>query len=106
MEPLIQEFIIVQNDLIMNKNDKNNSTNKIAGLIVVENMTIQEDMKIIKKVNFNEINNLKNTIKEIIEMTSETSYNIIKKRLWKDKKKSKHNMDKRFIMSIKKDIFK
>ena len=79
MRPLIQEFINIQNEIIVNKNDKNNSTNKIIGLIVNENLAIQEDMKIIKKVNFSEINTVKGVLKEIIEMTPEERYDIIKK---------------------------
>ena len=79
MKPLIQEFIIVQNELISNNVDKSNSTNKIVGLIVSENMNTQEELKIIKKANFYEINSIKNIIKEIIEMTQEERNSIIKK---------------------------
>ena len=78
MKPLIQEFIIIQNEIISNKNDKNNSSNKIVGLIVDENMAIQEELKLIKKVNFYEINNVKNILKEIIEISPEEINNIIK----------------------------
>ena len=49
MMPLIQEFIVVQNELISNKKDKNNISNKIVGLIVSENMIIQNGLKLIKK---------------------------------------------------------
>ena len=49
MMPLIQEFIVFQNELISNKKDKNNISNKIVGLIVSENMTIQNGLKLIKK---------------------------------------------------------
>ena len=78
MMPLIQEFIVVQNELISNKKDKNNISNKIVGLIVSENMTIQNDLKLIKKSNFFEIENIKNTLKEIIQMKKEDRYNLIK----------------------------
>jgi hypothetical protein len=49
MMPLIQEFIVFQNELISNKKDKNNISNKIVGLIVSENMIIQNGLKLIKK---------------------------------------------------------
>ena len=78
MKPLIQEFILVQNELMINKSDKNTIIDKIIGLIVSENMIIQEDLKIIKKANFNEIKSIKHILKEIIEMTKEERYNLIK----------------------------
>ena len=59
MMPLIQEFIVFQNELISNKKDKNNISNKIVGLIVSENMIIQNGLKLIKKQNFFEIENIK-----------------------------------------------
>ncbi len=77
MMPLIQEFIIVQNEIISNKLEKNNSFNKIVGLIVSENLIIQEDLKLIKKVNFYEIKSIKEVFKEIIEMNKEEKYNLI-----------------------------
>lgn len=49
MMPLIQEFIIVQNEIISTKTEKDNSFNKIVGLIVGENLTVQENLKFIKK---------------------------------------------------------
>ena len=79
MKPYIQEFIIVQHELIITKKDKNNSFNKIVGLIVNENMIIQDDLKIIKKANFSEINNIKIILKEIIDIPKEDRYKIIQK---------------------------
>ena len=79
MMPLIQEFIVVQNELISNKKDKNNISNKIVGLIVSENISVQNDLKFIKKCNFYEISDIKNILKEIIEMNTEERYNMIKK---------------------------
>ena len=78
MKPLIQEFIIIQNEILLNRADKNNVSNKIVGLIVNENMTIQEELKLIKRVNFYEIDNVKNILKEIIEISPEERFNIIK----------------------------
>ena len=79
MMPLIQEFIVVQNELISNIKDKNNISNKIVGLIVSENITIQNDLKFIKKSNFYEIDSIKKTLKEIIQLKPEERYNMIKK---------------------------
>ena len=77
MKPLIQEFIIIQNEILLNRTDKNNVSNKIVGLIVNENMTIQEELKLTKRVNFYEIDNVKNILKEIIEISPEERFNII-----------------------------
>ena len=77
MMPLIQEFIIVQNEIINNKLERNNSFNKIVGLIVSENLIIQEDLKFIKKVNFYEIKSIKDVFKEIMEMNKDEKYNLI-----------------------------
>lgn len=46
MMPLIQEFIIVQNEIISTKTEKDNSFNKIVGLIVGENLTGSRKFKI------------------------------------------------------------
>ena len=80
MKPLMQEFIIVQDELISNKSDKSdeNINNKIVGLIVNENMVIQEDLKLIKKANFYDINSIKNILKEFIEMSLKERINILK----------------------------
>ena len=48
-------------------------------LIVNENMIIQDDLKIIKKANFSEINNIKIILKEIIDIPKEDRYKIIQK---------------------------
>ena len=102
MEPFIQEFIIVQNDLIMNKYDKNSSSNKIVGLIVSENMIIPENLKIIKRANFSEITNIKNILQEIIEMSPEKRYNIIKKDCEKLQKSSSIIWIKDLLCQLKK----
>ena len=80
MKPLMQEFIIVQDEFIsikVHKSDEN-INNKIVGLIVNENMVIQEDLKLIKKANFYDINSIKNILKEFIEMPLKERINILK----------------------------
>ena len=71
MKPLILEFIIAQNELIINK------IKKIFGLIVSDKIKIPKDLGLIKSVNFYEFNSLKNALKEIIEIDSESLHKII-----------------------------
>ena len=74
MKPLIQEFILVQKELI----DKNSSLNKPKGILIGENITTKENLNLIQKVNFAEIDNIKHHLKELINLNSEQRNNIIK----------------------------
>ena len=80
---LLQEFIIVQNELItsnLQKNNNNENTctnNKIVGLIVGQNIVVPEELKTIIKANFSDINTIKNVLQRIIKINQEEKIKII-----------------------------
>ena len=65
-------------------------------------MIIPENLKIIKRANFSEITNIKNILKEIIEMSPEKRYNIIKKDCDKLQKSSSIIWIKDLLCQLKK----
>jgi hypothetical protein len=97
MRTIMQEFIIVQNEIFFNKinnktnilndnaiindnnkdnkndnnNDNNNEINKIIGLIVSQNINTPEELKLITKANFSDLNDVKNILKNIITQSKE-----------------------------------
>lgn len=98
MRTLMQEFIIVQNEIISNKaisndiddiiknknnfniNNKENNNeinNKIIGLIAGGNILVPEELKLIQKINFYDLNSFKDTIKKIIEINPEDKIKIL-----------------------------
>ena len=98
---LIQEFIILQNEIILNKNkikenenidkikllkynmigyinyNKSKINNKIIGLIVNENLNVPEGLKLITKANFWDLENIKNALKSIITKSEEEKIKIM-----------------------------
>ena len=130
MRTIIQEFIIVQNEIFFSKinnktnilndnaiindnnkdnksdnnNDNNNEINKIIGLIVSQNINTPEELKLITKANFSDLNDVKNILKNIITQSKEELNKNINNDMNQIKKNSTPNWIKDCLCELKKTM--
>ena len=126
MMTLIEEFIVVQYEIISKNHPKENENidsikiiednlknnnemkheinEKIIGLITCENIIIPEELKLIIKTNFKDINNFKNCLEKIIKRSQMEKIKIISNDLNQIKKSSTLIWIKDFLCELKKTI--
>ena len=125
---LMQEFIIIQNEIILNKNkikenekidnikllkynmngdinyNKSKINNKIIGLIVSENMVVPEGLKLITKANFSDLENIKKVLQSIITKSEEEKIKIMNNDYNQIRKNSTTLWIKDFLCELKKTM--
>ena len=123
MRTLIQEFIIVQTEIISNKNiNKDNekleikklkdnmkekkieNCNKNIGLIVSQNMIVPEELKLIVKANFADLNDMKNALQNIIKKNEKEKVFILNNDYCQIKQNSSIIWIKDFLCELKKTM--
>ena len=127
MRTLIQEFIIVQNEIILKNKTKENENNdeikilkenmnvninenkyeindKIIGLIVSENIIVPEELKLIVKANLYDINNIKKCLENIIKRNPEEKIKIMSNDFSQIKKNFTKIWIKDFLCELKKTM--
>ena len=129
MRTLVEEFIIVQNEIIsknkskenekidtikifkdnINGNNNNNESKcevneKMIGLIISENMIVPEEFKLISKTNFNDMNIFKNTLEKIKNRSQDETIAIINHDLNQIKKSNTTIWIKDFLCELKKTM--
>ena len=95
----IQEYIVIQNEIINSNNNKNNI---IVGLIVGQNIVVPEELKTIMKVNISDINTIKNVLKKIIKLNQEEKIKMLSEDCNQIKKSSTTTWIKDCLCELKK----